>query len=285
MRFGPVRTRLTCWGIDDNVTIDHPTLGLRNMSAEQGKALPERIDPDAIVEALVEFRFEHSELPELVLGRLLDTQAWEGHTQKRLPAADIPQPIREMDANLRYQPLVELRKSDGDRVAKIGGNVMSYHVVGQYPGWTTFRTEIEKTLQEVITKLKSPQFSRIGLRYINALRPEEHYVRGLMDTNIVIKVGERTLTESVNVNYNRAFGANHIVTVKVATPDLVTGNLRAGYSLLCDIDVGSKVGNAITDYAGVIAWIQEAHILEKTEFFAILPDNVINKLDVSKRSK
>jgi uncharacterized protein (TIGR04255 family) len=183
-----------------------------------------------------------------------------------------------MDVNLRYQPLVELRKSEGDRVAKIGSHVISYHVVGQYPGWATFRIEIERTLQEVITKLKSPQFLRVGLRYINALRPNEHYVRGLTDTNIVFKVGDRALTESVAVNYNRTFGANHIVTVRVATPDLVTGNIRAGYSLLCDIDVWSKVGNTITDYPGAIAWIDEAHILEKTEFFRILPENVISKL-------
>jgi len=247
------------------------------MSAEQ-ITIPERIEPDAILEALVEFRFEHSELPELVLGRLLDAQLWENHTQTRLPAADIPQPIREMDPNLRYQPLIELRTSNGDRVAKIGGHVMSYHVVGKYPGWATFRIEIEKALREVITKLKSLQFSRIGLRYINALRPDEHYVRGLADTNIIIKVGARALTESMVISYNRTFGANHAVTVKVATPDLVTGNIRAGYSLLCDIDVGSKVGNTITDYAGAIAWIDDAHILEKTEFFSILPENVINKL-------
>lgn len=51
--------------------------------------------------------------------------------------------------------------------------------------------------------------------------------------------------------------------------------------MLCDIDVGSKVENAIIDYAGVIAWIDEAHNLEKTEFFAILPENVINKLIVA----
>jgi uncharacterized protein (TIGR04255 family) len=163
-------------------------------------------------------------------------------------------------------------------VTKIGSHVISYHVVGQYPGWPTFRVEIERTLQEVITKLKSPQFLRVGLRYINALRPDEHYVRGLTDTNIIIKVGARALTESVAVNYNRTFGANHTVTVKVATPDFVIGNIRAGYSLLCDIDVGSKIGNTITDYASAIAWIDKAHILEKTEFFSILPENVINKL-------
>ena len=248
------------------------------MSAEHGKALPERIDPDAIIEALVEFRFEHSELSELVLGRLLDMQLWENYTQMRLPTADIPQPIREMDANLRYQPIVELRKNDGNRVAKIGDHVISYHIIGPYPGWTAFRAEIETTLQTAMAKLKAPTFSRIGLRYINALRPDEHMVSGLAATNITIKVGDVALTESVNINYNRAFGENHIVTVKVATPDLVAGNVRAGYSLLCDIDVGSKAGTSIADYADAIAWIEEAHTLEKTEFFAILPEDLTNKL-------
>lgn len=158
------------------------------MSEEEGNALPERIDPDAIIEALVEFRFEHSELPELVLGRLLDAQCWEGYTQTRLPTADIPQPLREVDPNLLYQPFVELQKVGADRVAKIGGHVLSYHVVRQYPGWTACRVEIEKTLGDVITKLKSSKFSRIGLRYINAFWPNKHFVRGLADTNIVIKV-------------------------------------------------------------------------------------------------
>jgi uncharacterized protein (TIGR04255 family) len=250
------------------------------MSAKGIALLPERIDPDAIVEALVEFRFEHSELPELVLGRLLDARCWEGYTQTRLPTADIPQPVREIDPNLRYQPVVELRKPDDDRVAKIGSHVISYHVVSPYPGWTTFRVEIENTLREVITKLKPPQFSRIGLRYINALRPDKHFVRALTDTKIVIKVGDLTLTDSVNVNYNRAF-TNHIVTVRVATPDLVAGTIPTGYSLLCDIDVGSKAGNVIAGYDGAIAWIIEAHKLEKAEFFGILPENIIKKLNAT----
>src|SRR4051812_17635047 len=108
--------------------------------------LPDRIEPDAIVEALVEFRFEHTELSELVLGRLVDLPCWEGFEQARLPTADIPQPIRDADPNLRYQPLIELRNSNGSRTAKIGGHVLSYHVTGAYPGWTTFQREIEATL-------------------------------------------------------------------------------------------------------------------------------------------
>jgi uncharacterized protein (TIGR04255 family) len=244
----------------------------------QGDSLPERIEPDAIFEALVEFRFEHTELPELVLGRLLDLALWEGYAQVRLPAADIPQPIRESDQQLRFQPLVEFRKSNGNRVAKIGGHVLSYHVTGPYPGWTAYREEIGGILLEATAKLKSPQLSRIGIRYINVLRPDKHHVRGLADTNVVLKVGNAELIDSVVVNYMRS-GERHSTTVRIATPDLVAGNVPPGFSLLCDIDVATKAGLVIGSYDEAMGWIEDAHTLEKTEFFALLPREVVKKLN------
>jgi uncharacterized protein (TIGR04255 family) len=252
----------------------------KGVSAMQEISLPARIPPDAILEALVEFRFEHADLPELVLGRLLDVPLWAEFSQTRLPAADIPQPLRDSDINLRYQPLVELRKADGSRIAKIGGRVMSYHIVAPYPGWDVFRAEIGLALHEVITKLKSPRFSRVGFRYVNALRPDGHNIRDLRDTNISLKVGNDVITESLVVNYIRSLSPNHTVTVKVATPDLVIGPIPAGYSLLCDVDVATKEGNFLTDYAELVAWIDDAHTLEKAEFFAILPEAITKTLAV-----
>lgn len=249
----------------------------------QGNTLPERITPDAILEALVEFRIEHTEMPELVVGRLLDTELWRDYEQARLPTADIPQPIREMDLQLRYAPTFELRKTDGTRVTKIGGHVVSYHIAGPYPGWAVFRDELEVALKEIILKLKSPQFSRIGFRYINILRLEQHHIKGLSDTNIVLKRGEESLTQSVNVNYTHGFGDTHMVTVKIATPDLVIGPVPAGFSLLCDIDVGTKPGRIMSGYDATMTWIEKAHDLEKAEFFAILPEEVTKKLNAEHR--
>lgn len=244
----------------------------------QGDSLPDRIEPDAILEALVEFRFEHAELPELVLGRLLDLSLWENsYTQVRLPAADIPQPIREADPQLRYQPLVELRKSDGHRVAKIGGHVMSYHVTGLYPGWTIYRDEIGTLLREALAKLRSPQISRIGFRYINILRPDKHHVRGLADTNVALKIGDIELTDSVMVNYTRS-AERLSTTVRIATPDLVAGNVPPGYALLCDIDVATKAGVVVDGYNEAMDWIEDAHTREKSEFFSLLPPDVMKKL-------
>ena len=128
----------------------------------QRKPLPERIDPDAIIEALVEFRFEHAELPEAIVGRLLDAPLWADYSQIRLPTADIPQPIRESNANFRYLPIIELRNEDNTRSVKIGGHVFSYHVLPPYPGWATFLKELETVLTTIIEKMKSDDFSRLG---------------------------------------------------------------------------------------------------------------------------
>lgn len=246
----------------------------------QGKPLPERIDPDAILEALVEFRFEHAELPEAIIGRLLDAPLWADYTQVRLATADIPQPIRESDANFRYLPIIELRNKDNTRSAKIGSHVFSYHALPPYPGWTAFCQELETVLATLVAKLKSDVFSRLGFRYINILRPDEHHVSGLSDTNITVTISKERLTESVNLNYKRTFETNHAVTVKVSTPDFVVGHVRPGYSLLCDIDVASKAEVSLTGFEATLGWIKTAHDLEKKEFFKILPDEITAQLSV-----
>ena len=246
----------------------------------QRKPLPERIDPDAIIEALVEFRFEHPELPEAIVGRLLDAPLWADYSQIRLPTADIPQPIRESNANLRYLPIIELRNKDNTRSVKIGGHVFSYHFLPQYPGWTTCLQELEAVLKTIIEKLKSADFSRLGFRYINVLRPDEHHVSGLADTKITVTVSNERLTKAVNLNYRRTFESNHTVTVKVSTPEFVAGQVRPGYSLLCDIDVATKDDVSLNGFDAVWAWIKTAHELEKDEFFTILPDAITEQLSV-----
>lgn len=244
--------------------------------------LPERISPDAIIEALVEFRFEHAdELPEAIVGRLLDAPLWADYSQVRLPAADIPQPIRESDPNFRYMPIIELRKKDTSRIAKVGGHVFSYHCLAPYPGWTRFRDEIETVLKTIVDKLKSSYFSRLGFRYINIFRPDDHHVAGLPDTNISLSIGNEKLTGAVNLNYMRNYETNHMITVKLATPEFVQGNVRSGFSLLCDIDVATKPDAPVTGLETTMAWIKIAHDLEKEEFFKIPHREITERLTVT----
>ena len=68
--------------------------------------LPNKLKHDAILEANFEIRFDAdpSSVAEIFLGRVADAGEWRGFTQRRLPMADIPAPVRRADPSLRFQP-------------------------------------------------------------------------------------------------------------------------------------------------------------------------------------
>ena len=103
------------------------------------------------------------------------------------------------------------------------------------------------------------------------LQPDEHHVSGLAGTKITVTVGNERLTEAVNLNYRTTFKSNHTVTVKLATPEFVAGQVRPGYSLLCDIDVATKSEVSLKGFGAALDRITTAHDLEKDEFFKICP--------------
>lgn len=241
------------------------------------RSYPAKLEPDAIVEALVELRFETPELAEITVGRLSDNTFWSDYSHARLPVADIPQPIRDSDPNLRFQPLIEMTRSDGLRAAKIGGRVLSYHVTRIYPGWEVFRKEIDQVIDHVSQKIGSLNFVRVGFRYINVFTPDKHGVGGIADTNLAINLDGKPISSPVNLSY-RKVAQDAIIGVRIATQGFVIGQLPPDFSLLFDIDLATTEGFAATQPDVVRDWIERAHLLEKAEFFSLLPKAVIDRL-------
>jgi uncharacterized protein (TIGR04255 family) len=97
--------------------------------------LPDKLKDDAIVEALVELRFETADIPELTIGRLADHSLWADFSRSRTPIADLPAALRQSDVNLKYQATLELKELNGLRLVKIGTNVVSLHNISRYIGW------------------------------------------------------------------------------------------------------------------------------------------------------
>jgi uncharacterized protein (TIGR04255 family) len=239
---------------------------------------PKRIYPDALIEAIVEFRLDTPEFAEIVVGRLLDVPSWAEFQRIRLPIADIPQPVRDVDIGLRYQPSIELRDQSGARVVKIGSHVLSYHAVGTYPGWAALSEEIYDALEQVVKRVPAVTFPRIGFRYINVFRSEQHHVRGIEDLQLTVSVGGLAVHSSVNINYVLSNESDHIVTVRIATPDLVQGPIANEYSVYCDIDVASRGGLTLSGVDQARNWVDQAHMIEKAEFFKILGPELTDRL-------
>ena len=65
--------------------------------------IPRKLKHDAIIEALLEIRFDMAAtIPEVFFGRLVDHVSWKGFEQRRLPAYQVPAALRQADANWRY---------------------------------------------------------------------------------------------------------------------------------------------------------------------------------------
>lgn len=242
------------------------------------ETVPTKLKKDAIAEALCELRFESHEFPELVVGRLASNPAWKSFDKVRLPASDIPEPVRTADPNLKFQPTLQLTEQKKNRIVKVGSHVISYHVTKPYCGWKNFCDELRVLVEYVYKTLDALSCSRFGFRYINILTSSEHFIKNIGDLNYSISIGNEKLKSPVSLSYMREFSDHHNALVKIVSPEFVLGNPPQSFSALIDVDVFTPEQPTNNDVESIMRWLEEAHNIEKKEFFSLIPNNIIDKL-------
>ena len=234
---------------------------------------------DGIKEAICEIRFNAPQSPEVVLGRLADSRAWRDHEQKRLPAADLPAALREVDQNLRYQPILEVAAVSRRGFLRIGPYALSIHQTEKYEGWTTFQPAIKEAVDSIYEALPAASIERIGLRYINLLNEHDHLITKPHNLRLSIKTADNiSVVDSFVVNYRRNKSPRHVCQVCVATPEYTAGPSPDNFSVAVDIDVFTTNFIQISNESDVMNWIEDAHLYLKEEFFDLWKDDVIQKL-------
>lgn len=238
--------------------------------------LPRLLKQDAIIESLLELRFEHGQVGEVVVGQLAAASAWDGYQSQRLPFADFPQSIRDADPSLRHQPTLQLQSSNGTEVVKIGQRVISLHRLSGYPGWTKFRERQEVMIDVLFSAVSGVQISRIGLRYVNALQPA-HGFASFWDMNLKVEVDGERPAETMAANYRYMTDSNCEVQVAIAHPTYVNGPLVPGTVALVDVDVFTPkpVGSVTKEL--LLQWVESAHNAEKQAFFKLWPSEKLTE--------
>jgi len=244
------------------------------------KPVPSKLKNDAIVEALFEMRFSASTIPEIFYGRLADHTPWKGFEQRRLPAYEIPAPIRQADQNLRFQPVFELRDA-GNRAVRIGDQVLSYHRLPPYVGWSKFAPELHEAIDGLFAAVHGLTVQRLGFRYINAIRPDLHGIASISALDLTIAVASEPISKNVNLNFTTFLTEDTQCTVRLATAEFVQGVLPPNTSVVVDVDVFTKESFKTTERAKVKQWIEFAHVKEKEHFFRLLTDETISALKES----
>jgi uncharacterized protein (TIGR04255 family) len=238
--------------------------------------IPRKLKDDPIVEALFELRFTSSEISEVVVGKLASWEQWKHFGTQRLPVADIPATMREQDPNLALQPVLQLQQKDGKRIAKIGPRVFSYHALPPYPGWAVFEPELISCIEHLFSTLNGVTATRFGFRYLNVLT-KSHLIESLRDLNFGIRLADEALTCPVNLNYQRIWTPNHNSVVRIASKEFVQ-NPAENLTALVDVDIFTpeQFKSSGSEAHG---WISEAHEILKKEFFNLLPEAIIDKLE------
>lgn len=242
--------------------------------------LPIRLKADAILEAGLEIRFEPdpSLVSEIVVGRLADADEWRTLRAARLPTADIPAAIRRANPALKYQPSLDMTSADGKVSFRVGPQVLAYVRRGTYPGWAGFGPELERVINHLYRVIPNVQVSRLGLRYINALKSDTHGIRSIDDMGIKISFADGTLSSGINLNFKTYSGTDLEVMCRIASVDLAEGNIPEGAAVIVDIDVHTSGSFAEGDVNAAKRWVKEAHDREKEIFFKSIGSEATERL-------
>lgn len=239
--------------------------------------LPQRIAPDAILEGIIELRFEPSDLPEVFLGKLLTTPILRDLSPTRLPQADIPYSAREADPNLRVQPIYQLEA--GNELIRIGTSTISFHVLQPYPGWNAFYRRAGEIIGGTWLAVGAPPLERCGLRYVNALTSDGHGINTIDDLSLAVIVKGQNLVD-VTVSFLSSDAPHTETLVRVASVKHVQGDVPPNSTFAVDLDVRTTGDVSRWKDTDIMAWLAEARAVKNKHFFDLLPARIIETLQV-----
>jgi uncharacterized protein (TIGR04255 family) len=245
----------------------------------KGTPLPRRIEPDAIIEALFEVRFDaESTLVEVLVARLSEIPDWKGFAQRRLPAYDMPPAFRDSDPNLRFIPVFELAGTEPKRAVRVGSHVLSYHCPAPYLGWDAFRDELNVAIGGLFEKTEGLQIKRIGMRYINAFTPALHGLNSISDLDLKIDVSGDRLLNNVALTFATEIDAETRCQTVLATRQYVQGTVPTDAIAVLDIDVFTNPTFNAETQGAVRQWMEIAHSAQREAFFYMLQAATIQEL-------
>ena len=175
--------------------------------------LPIRLENEPLVDAICELRMEKAvPLADILPGILfhkLDPQP----IIKRLPAAEIPQPLRANDPSLCYEPTQRLEW--GHYVIAIGDHNVIISYKPPYPGWPDFKAKILEIVGLIADVNVAGKVERFSIKYVNLIEAPSLADQSAK-INLTLHIGglKKLNDNLININLHYAEGTTlHILTV------------------------------------------------------------------------
>lgn len=240
--------------------------------------LPKALECEPLVDAVFEVRlggtpFLADILPGFLLHELDSTP-----TVKRLPPADIPQPMRAIDPALQFAPIQRLEYSD--HFISVGDRNIVISCKLPYPKWPKFKETILNVIM-LISKIKIVEkVERYSLKYVNVISAPTN-AEQVAKIKMEITLGAiRVSDDLVNLRVERQEGDTvHILSVITgAAGKLQDGSEMSG--VVVDIDsIRNIAPEKFTDFASRLGdGVEQLRQANKAKFFDCLTEATINEM-------
>lgn len=229
--------------------------------------LPKRINPNPIIEALIEIRFTTNIHPNAVFGLIYQALKNEYPNVENLSILQIPEQIRNIDPNLRFKPHYKI--FDENFAVQIGQDVISIASIPKYIGWEKFSEAIFSILNKIENTSIIKNVLRLGIRYINFFETDI-----FKNINIGISINNQIIDYQSTVFRTEFTKDRFSATLQVAN------NVNHGekYGSVLDIDT-VLVFNLENFFSEKESLINEGHQIEKELFFSLLKNSFLENLN------
>ena len=240
--------------------------------------LPIRLEREPLVDALFEVRVNPSlPLADIIPGFLMHDLGNDAR-MTRLPAADIPFPIRKQDQNLKYAPLNRI--DWGSYSISVGDSNIVIGCKMPYPKWPNFKAAILDILGRIAKLNPEGPVERYSLKYVNLI-PATDYTNQIGKVRMNVTLGDLSVSEqhiSLQVHEKTADAIHIYNIVTGAHARMDDGKELAG--IIVDIDsirhvsAPSLMALALNFEGGLEALRQE----NKKKFFSCLTKTTIEEM-------
>lgn len=236
-------------------------------------ALPKKINPANIREAVVEVRYD-SDLPfEVLVGiffnALDDTYIYTNRPLQQQPAIQ-GLPANPTVSNLFYNEKVSVQ---------LMPNSFAFTWLNQYSSWKEYQPEIARTLKQLMATGRVKNIIRVGLRYISEY-PEKD-LRECFKFSFSFGLpqikSETTAFRSEFIDSGTRIILNLNNKVPFFKPNPTTKQLESIRTSIMDIDV-IKENLTITSLQELLNVIEDNHTKEKEMFFGMMNDDYLASL-------
>ena len=242
------------------------------------RSLPTKLGQEPLIDAVFEIRFDSVIPASSVFPGILFSGLDGNKTVERLPAADIPQAMKGLDANLRFAPVGRILW--GEFFVLYSDNSLAIACKMPYPGWAAFKTTIKRVLDLIQATNIVSNVNRVALKYVDLV--ERQTLKDQIEAvNLKIELAGHKLTREqfqLRFEIERDECINAIQLIAGVTLSLFNGVQKAG--LMVETDTIKTQALPMTDFMqNLLGQIEGMHSTNKAVFFDILTSATIQSLE------